>query len=155
MPLRDALTKCYDLHTPKIDLLRLLETKIKSSVAHAAQNGKGQGVKRHMNGSTNGYTAPAAAPGANGTYQNGHSNGSNASNGKSANGYTNGHHSNGYGTVNGHTDDPWSNGHTNGNGNGAKHTKHEEVCNNGCAVNKYEVTIYIKSDRDCYQWGFI
>lgn len=151
--LREALTRCYDLRSPKPELLQLLAAKLKSlekKVGNSAVGAHPNGVLKQAraNGSTKNGTNGYSYINGNGNI-NGYTNGGKYSpneNGYITNGH--GHSANGNGPIGNIENGNWyhystngSNGHiTNGNGNITNgnglinQSKHEDICSLGCVV---------------------
>lgn len=112
LPLRDALSRCYDLRQPKPELLQLLQAKLQAAAAgsgmaangHAAENGNAANGGHAANGAANGSSKAA---------------GSKKKGGKGKGGQQQ------------------QNGQQQHNGGSA--AGHEELCSAGCVVDKLEV----------------
>lgn len=113
LPLRDALARCYDLRQPKPELLQLLHSKLQAAAA-------GSGV------AANGHAAAENGSAANGTHA---ANGTAKAGGKKKGGKGKARQQ-----QNGQ-----QNGQQQQQQNGGSAAAHDDLCSQGCVVDKLEV----------------
>lgn len=113
LPLRDALARCYDLRQPKPELLQLLHSKLQAAAA-------GSGV------AANGHAAAENGSAANGTHA---ANGTAKAGGKKKGGKGKARQQ-----QNGQ-----QNGQQRQQQNGGSAAAHDDLCSQGCVVDKLEV----------------